>query len=361
MQHSADRGVTRRAGPRVPLRARCAAGAVVLAALAPSSLARGAEPSTAEALFREGRELLARGDYASACPKLQESQRLDPAPGTEFNLGRCYELLGRLASAWGAYADVAQVTHSLGQKEREMLARERVAAIEPRLSFVVVKAASRADGLRLSRDGSPMPLAQLDVAIPIDAGNHVLAAEAPGRRSWETQFRISHEAERVVVEVPSLEPVPPEAGDAPGPLEGATPAGAGDSARGGEAPSADAHVQAPPPVSASRGSAQRTISFAILGASLVAAGFGTYFGIEHIEVGNESRTHGPNASSQYQQSQTDGDLADATFICFGVLAVAGGILLFTAPRAQKTPAVARLAVTFTGEPQGAGAVLTGSW
>jgi tetratricopeptide (TPR) repeat protein len=325
-------------------------------ALTSGSLARGAEPSTAEALFREGRELLARGDYAAACPKLEESQRLDPAPGTEFNLGRCYELLGRLASAWGAYADVAQVTHSFGQKERELRARERVAAIEPRLSFVLVKAASHADGLHLRRDGAPMPLAQLDVEIPVDPGDHVLAAEAPGKRPWEAHFRISHEAERVVVEVPLLEPAPPEADAASPPLDGATPL-----AQGNEAPLAanarEAHLPAPVSLPTSGGTTQRAIAVALLGSSLVAAGFGTYFGIERIDLGNQLKTAGPNASAQYDSANLDGYLSTGTFIASGVLALAGGITWFTAPRTPKTPPVARLGVRLNG----AGVVVMGAW
>src|SRR4051794_22044859 len=103
----------------------CLATAATLLCLGRVTIARAGEPTRAEALFRDARDLLARGEFEAACPKLEESQRLDPAPGTEFNLARCYELTGRLASAWGAYADVAAITHAAGQSEREAHARER--------------------------------------------------------------------------------------------------------------------------------------------------------------------------------------------------------------------------------------------
>ncbi len=42
-------------------------------------------------LFAEGRQLMAAGDYAAACPKLAESQALDPAADTALDLGICYQ------------------------------------------------------------------------------------------------------------------------------------------------------------------------------------------------------------------------------------------------------------------------------
>ncbi|MBV9946337.1 MAG: hypothetical protein JOZ69_05785 [Myxococcales bacterium] len=50
-------------------------------------------PSDAEraaALFVEGRQAMATGDYAAACPKLAASQELAPAPDTALDLGLCY-------------------------------------------------------------------------------------------------------------------------------------------------------------------------------------------------------------------------------------------------------------------------------
>jgi hypothetical protein len=51
----------------------------------------------AAALFEEGRRLMAAEDYAAACPKLAESQALDPLPDTAFDLGICYQKASQAA------------------------------------------------------------------------------------------------------------------------------------------------------------------------------------------------------------------------------------------------------------------------
>src|SRR5439155_15265716 len=60
-----------------------------------------AEPAAvAQALFEQARQDMKHGDYRAACPKLVESERIDPANGTLFNLMLCEEQLGKIASAW---------------------------------------------------------------------------------------------------------------------------------------------------------------------------------------------------------------------------------------------------------------------
>jgi hypothetical protein len=71
--------------------------------------------------FDDGKRLAAQGRYAESCPKLAESQRLDPAPGTLMNLADCYENAGLTASAWATWLEAASATKQAGQVEREWL------------------------------------------------------------------------------------------------------------------------------------------------------------------------------------------------------------------------------------------------
>jgi outer membrane protein assembly factor BamD (BamD/ComL family) len=64
---------------------------LVLAASSPSSEARADETPAhaAERLFNEGNALADVGNFAAACERYSESNRLEPAIGTQFNLADC--------------------------------------------------------------------------------------------------------------------------------------------------------------------------------------------------------------------------------------------------------------------------------
>jgi hypothetical protein len=299
--------------PSSRLRKVSAPGAVAFAAivLAGASLARGAdEEATARALFSEGRRLAAAGDYAAACPKFEDSYRLDPGIGTNFNLADCFEHIGRTASAWARFLDVAAATRAAGQGEREKVARARAEALEPRLARLIIVVSQPVDGLAIRRDGTSVGEASWGVAVPIDPGTHLVEASAPHKLAWSLSAEVPQTPGDVRVEVPVLADAPPNPPPAaPASVVAAT----------GVQPSA---VEVGPPRRA------RTPVVIALGAvGLAGLTVGTIYGIKFLLANDQLSTiciHTPNACPQSDYQHFNQLRADAyqyrtyEFVGFGV-------------------------------------------
>lgn len=160
---------------------------VAIPAAASAEPGKGAAEAsaTAHSLFLAARTAMENGAYEEACPKLEESMRLDPALGTQLNLADCYEHVGKLASAWVTFLDAAAMARSVPQREK--LARARARALEPRLPKLVIDAdASAEPGLEVLRDGTTIGSASWGTPLVIDPGSHDVVASAPGKMSWRT-------------------------------------------------------------------------------------------------------------------------------------------------------------------------------
>ncbi|MBI5536762.1 MAG: hypothetical protein HY898_28840 [Deltaproteobacteria bacterium] len=167
-----------------------------------------ADKAAARALFDEGRKLASSGKHADACPKFEESQRLDPGVGTMFNLADCYEAMGKTASAWSMFLEAAARLKSEGAPaEKEQAARQRAAALEPRLSRlkIVVPDGAVVPGLLVSRDGSETKKGSWGTAIPVDPGQHVIEASAPGKKPWRQAIDVAKDGANASVTIPVLE------------------------------------------------------------------------------------------------------------------------------------------------------------
>jgi hypothetical protein len=145
--------------------------------------------------------------YAEACPKLEESQRLDPGSGTLLNLADCYEHSGRTATAWSKFLEAASAAQTAGKADREKTARERAGALMPRVAkfVIVVPDAQQITGLEVHRDGEMVGKAQWGAPIPADPGDHVVTASAPGRKTWQTTVKLQDDGATATAIVPDLE------------------------------------------------------------------------------------------------------------------------------------------------------------
>lgn len=173
--------------------------------------------AAAEQLFEQARALFDQGNFAEACPRFGASYKLDPALGTLLNMATCYEMLGHIASAWGHYREVIVHASKTGDQARIDIARARIAAIEPRLPKLTIKAPKVSLAtLIVTRDDAPLDIAVLGAAIFVDPGEHTVTASAPGYKPFSQTITI---AEGETKEVPIVLEAAP---DQPAPVTGVT-------------------------------------------------------------------------------------------------------------------------------------------
>ncbi|HVR21343.1 MAG TPA: hypothetical protein VMS65_16635 [Polyangiaceae bacterium] len=201
-----------------------------------------ASDATAEALFRAGREAMERGDYAQACSQFEESQRLEPAGGTAFNLAACFEKLGRVASAWKTYREAAERLPAGDARVR--MSEEQARALESRLPKLTLRTGPSSGAVEVELNGVALGAATLGLALPVDPGEQRIVVRASGREARELTVILAEGESKEVV----LSPGAPVA-----------PAGA-------ESASAKTAPASPPP--ADKGSGQRTLGWVVGGVGL---------------------------------------------------------------------------------------------
>jgi tetratricopeptide (TPR) repeat protein len=164
--------------------------------------------SEADALFRDGRDLLEKGRWLEACEKLQKSEKLAPAVGTLLNLGYCWEQLGRTRSAMDAYAEAEILASEAGDAKSATFARERFTAVEAKVMRLMIRVEKDSTpGLEIARNGQPVPKTDWGKPIAVDQEDFIVTAVAPGYVAWKGVVAAKGEAAVVTLVVPPLEKV----------------------------------------------------------------------------------------------------------------------------------------------------------
>jgi hypothetical protein len=297
---------------------------LALFALTVAAPARAGDPAAAQALFNDARQLMTTGRYADACPKLEESQRLDPGVGTLFHLADCDEHIGKTASAWAAFLEVAADAKSSGQSARERVARDRAAALEPSLArlTILTGASATIPGLDVRRDGAPVGKGQWGASLPVDPGDHEIRATAPGKRPFVKSIHVDPKG-RQTVEVPALADAPVAVAVVP------------------VAP-APALASPPPPLPTTTDTApaehgglgaQRGFAIGLGVAGLVGIGLGSYFGLTSKSNRDDSASHcagntcDASGVSLRDDAMRNGNISTVAFAAGGA-ALLGSIVLF---------------------------------
>jgi hypothetical protein len=306
-------------------RARWKSVCLVLSVSAIASHALGQDnKAAAEAVFDEAKKLMAAKRYAEACPKFADSERLDPGVGTLLNLGLCYKQNGQTASAWSAYREAASQARSEGQTDREDLARQESAALEPQLTKLVIevpKETAAINGLEIRRDGEVVPPGLWGVPAPVDPGMRTIDVAAPNKKALHLETKTEGAGATAKVVIPPL-----EAGAAPPPVA-VTP---GDTVT----PPPDQGVK----TDASPGRTQRIVGFVVGGAGALTVATGTWFTLLSVAQNKASQnTSNPTKKANFKSDADNSRTIGFVGIGVGAAALIGGIVIIvTAPSGAKT-------------------------
>lgn len=281
-----------------------------------------AKKTAAEAAFRQGKDQIAAGQVAEACESFSKSQELDPQLGTQYNLGLCFEKLGRTASAWALYSTLAETDTNKGRKAD---AAKRAKALAPKLVRVLLVVRGATPGIKVMRDGSDITAA-IGVATPVDPGQSMIEATAEGYEPWHAQVAVMGDGTTVTVEIPALEKRP-EAQPPPDPDP--------------------VPVQLPPPpppapVDLDPGHGRRVLGLGLAAGGVAALGVGVAFGLMAGSANDDAKREcggdvndcrGDLAAAQdlIDGARTKATISTVGFAVGGAALVGGVVLYLTAP------------------------------
>jgi hypothetical protein len=293
-----------------------AAGLALAALVVPSGAAAqsATDSAAAQALFDAARTLMDAGEFAQACPKLAESQRLDPAGGTLVHLATCHEREGKLASAWAEFREAIDVARRDKRADREAFAQKHVEDLAPKVAqMTIILPGKRAVGLEVRRDGVTIAAPSWGTPVPVDRGPHTVEASAPGYQPWRGAVDVERDGSLTSITVPPLEPIPPR----------------------GEAMAAPLATERP---------WQRPLAAGVFGVGAIGVVLGSVFGLvaksRHDDAASQC-TQGPSkngctahAVELESSARGAGDFATVAFIVGGAALAGGAVLWLTAPSAE---------------------------
>ena len=359
-----------RAGASLCLSAKCwlMALCAVLAISAPAAGQQRSPVEDAEALFADARRLVAEGKPEQACPRFEQSQKMDPAAGTLINLARCYALLGRTASAWAAYRAASAMSRAVGETKREDVARQQADALALELANTTIYTPQGQvpAGFEILLDGVPWTAGT--AATPVDPGTHTVIARAPGFLEWSERFEVLPREQRSIHVPPlrdlKMEPVPVLPGGtttAEHALQPAQPTRAHPSAARATASRRRSLTDGGPPPSK-----LRPLGVVLSGAGIVGLAAGTAFGLRARQLnaqsheGNQCESTGcnPRGLELNHAARDAAAIATVAFVS-GVTLSAAGVTLYLLGGATSTHSSVVLAISPLVTPRETSLVLRG--
>ena len=140
--------------------------------------------AAADLLFNDARAAMVAKKFNVACAKFRESNRLDPAVGTLFNLANCEAQRGHLVASWALYR---QVLEKLPPDDpRASVAKTQVQSLDARVPRLTIRARGEMPaGTTVHVAGLVLSPASLNSPLPLDPGSYAISVVAPGRARQE--------------------------------------------------------------------------------------------------------------------------------------------------------------------------------
>jgi hypothetical protein len=176
----------------------------------PPAAAADAQAQAAEALFRQAKALMEKGELEPACEKFAASQALEPGLGTLLYLGDCHERAGQFASALATFKAAAKLAEERNDDARKNLANVRATALEPRVPTLEIRQGQQRQSLDLqvTVNGSPVNRSELGRPVARDAGRYEIRFSAPGYQPFVSRIELKNGGTgSAVINVPRLIPV----------------------------------------------------------------------------------------------------------------------------------------------------------
>jgi len=305
-----------------------------IASLLFAANAAAEDTATAGALFEKGVADMEAKHFASACPAIEESQRIDPRPGTLFTLAECVAQWGKVASAVARYQEYVDLVPLLAPQQQARH-RDRVAAARAALTklkptvptLTLVLPPSAPAGTTVTRNGETLGSAALGLPLPVDPGAYEIVTRVPGVPERRTTVTLElGDAKRLELELgaplaqPNVAPAPPP------------PVNAG----------VEKKAPAEPTPAPSSGSGRRTAAYVAGGVGIAGVVVGSVTGILVLgkkQTVNDNCTGHDCNDAGYSAATSGQSLGLVSTISFGVgvagLAV-GAVLLLTGSEPERS-------------------------
>ncbi len=316
-------------------------GACLLPAAPARAEAGAAQKAAAESLFDDALKAMKSGRYADACPKLEESERIDPGIGTLLYLGECYEKTGRSASAWATFREAASSAQAKGEADRARIASARADRLQAGLSKLTISVApetAQLPSLRILRDTAVVESSLYGIAIPVDPGKYRISASAEGYESFQTELEVQANGDAKSVQIPALKPASTAQAGAlqTSPPPPATSSGSSPITTSiASPPNNDTGTTAP--------NGLRTAALVSGAVGIVGLGVGSYFGVRAISKNNDAETYCPAGDKCGDQRGVDlttqakhAAVASNIFMTVGAAFVVTGVVLYLTSEPKKS-------------------------